>query len=192
MTCTFAATLWPVTPKNAAYRAIVLAVLGSALLYVCSKVYVPLPPVPISMQTYAVLLLGIAYGARLAALTILLFIGQGLVGLPVFAGPEPGLAVLVGPTAGYIYGWVAAATLVGWLSDRGWNRSFGWVLAGMALGNVVIYLVGLPWLSFYVPEGKTLALGLYPFTLGDALKLLLAALTVPLVWRLTGVRRRRT
>jgi len=65
MTCTFAATLWPVTPKNAAYRAIVLAVLRSALLYVCSKIYVPLPPMPISMQTYTVLLLGIAYGARL-------------------------------------------------------------------------------------------------------------------------------
>jgi len=77
----------------------------------------------------------------------------------------------------------------GWLSDRGWNRSFGWVLAGMALGNVEIYQAGL---SFYVPEGKTLALGLYPFILGDALKLLLAALTAPLVWRLTGARRRRT
>lgn len=189
MNATLAATFWPATTtENRIFRAVVLAVLGSALLYVCSKIYVPLPPVPISMQTYAVLLLGIAYGWRLAAATILLFIGEGLVGLPVFAGPEPGFAVLVGPTAGYIYGWVVAVALVGWLAEHGWNRSFVRILAAMALGNIVIYLVGLPWLSFFVPEGKTLALGLYPFLIGDGLKLLLAALTVPLVWRVARPR----
>lgn len=190
MTDTLAATLWPATPANRAFRIFILAVLGSALLFVCSKIYVPLPPVPISMQTYAVLLLGIAYGARLAAATTLLFIAQGLIGLPVFAGPQPGFAVLVGPTAGYIYGWVVAAALIGWLAEHGWSRSFGRILTAMALGNVVIYVVGLPWLSFYVPAGKTLELGLYPFVIGDALKLLLAALTVPLVRRAAWSRRR--
>jgi len=188
MTQPLAATLRPATPANRLIRGATLAVLGTAILLLASKIAVPLPPVPITMQTYAVLLIGMVYGARLGAATILLFIAEGLAGLPVFAGAKPGTLVLIGPTAGYIYGWVVAAFLVGWLGERGWGRSVPRLIAAMLAGNAVIYLFGLPWLAAFIGPKAAFTAGLAPFVIGDALKLVLAALTVRALSRITPPR----
>ena len=141
------------------------------------------------MQTFAVLVIGAAYGWRLGAATLALFLAEGAVGLPVFAGFKGGLSILYGPTGGYLFGFVAAAGLVGWLAERGWDRQLLTTAAAMFLGNVVIYVPGLLWLTKFVGAGQVLAAGLTPFLIGDGLKLLLAVAALPLAWML--VRRFR-
>lgn len=164
---------------------------GSLLIAVLAQVVVVLPftPVPITGQTLGVLVVGTAYGWRLGTLTLLLYLAQIAVGLPFAAEGEGGLGRLTLATAsgGYLWGFLAAGALCGWLANRGWDRSIRSSLGVMLLGNIVIYLIGLPWLaaSIDVPAAEALELGLYPFVLGDLLKLLLAAGLLPAAWRLT-------
>ena len=172
----------------------VLLILGGSLLTALSaQIAIPLPfsPVPITGQTFAVLLVGTLLGSRRGALAMLAYLGEGLLGLPVFAGGKGGLAVFMGPTAGYLWGFVAAAFVVGSLAERGWDRHVWSAAAAMFLGNGVIYLFGLPWLSHFVPGSlsQVLALGLYPFIPGDILKLVLAALALPSGWALLQHRK---
>ncbi|GFP35213.1 biotin transport system substrate-specific component [Candidatus Hakubella thermalkaliphila] len=172
----------------------VLLILGGSLLPALSaQIAIPLPfsPVPITGQTFAVLLVGTLLGSRRGALAMLAYLGEGLLGLPVFAGGRGGLAVFMGPTAGYLWGFVAAAFLVGSLAERGWDRHIWSAGAAMFLGNGVIYLFGLPWLSYFLPGSlsQVLALGLYPFIPGDILKLALAALALPSGWALLQRRK---
>ena len=185
---TLAQALWPSDAK--ALRAIVLALIGSAVLWASAKIQVPFYPVPMTLQTLAVLGLGMAYGWRLAFATLLLYLAQGAFGLPVFAGtPEKGigLAYIMGPTGGYLLGFLLAATLCGWLAERGWDRNVATTALAMLLGNIVIYLPGLLWLGAVVGWDKpVLEWGLTPFLLGDATKLLLAALILPGLWTLLG------
>jgi biotin transport system substrate-specific component len=185
---TLAQALWPSDAK--ALRAIVLALIGSAVLWASAKIQVPFYPVPMTLQTLAVLGLGMAYGWRLAFATLLLYLAEGTLGLPVFAGtPEKGIGVayMLGPTGGYLLGFLLAATLCGWLAERGWDRNVATTALAMLLGNIVIYLPGLLWLGAVVGWDKpVLEWGLTPFLLGDATKLLLAALILPGLWTLLG------
>jgi biotin transport system substrate-specific component len=187
---TLAGTIWPAGKANAALRGMVLAVAGTALLTVAAKIQVPFYPVPMTLQTFVVLALGMAYGWRLGAATLLLYLAEGALGLPVFAGtPEKGigLAYMLGGTGGYLIGFVLAAAACGWLAERGWDRNVAWTAAAMAIGNAIIYLPGLLWLGgLFGWDKPILDWGLTPFLLGDLTKLALAAAVLPLAWKWLG------
>ena len=153
-----------------------LAVLGSLLLWASAKIQVPFYPVPMTLQTAVVFLIGIAYGWRLAVATLLLYLAQGAVGLPVFAGTPAkgiGLPYMVGPTGGYLVGFVAAAGIVGWVAQR--SRHWLATVGGLLAGTAVIYLLGAGWLATFVGAEKAVTLGVVPFLLGDAVKVALVA-----------------
>lgn len=168
---------------------LVLVALGSLLIALAAQVAVPLPfsPVPVTGQTFAVLLVGAALGARLGAATVALYLAEGLMGLPVFApGGPPGPARLLGPTGGYLLGFVVAAYVVGALAERGWDRRLLTAALAMLAGEVAIYAFGLAGLARFVPADRLLAAGLFPFIPGDLAKLVLAALALPTAWRLVA------
>lgn len=167
-------------------RDILLIVGGSLLVALMAQVKIPLPftPVPLTGQTFAVLLVGAALGSRRGAASLLLYLAQGMLGLPVFAGGAGGLAYLSGPTGGYLIGFVCAAFLVGWLAEGGKDRRFHIALLVFLAGEVVIYLCGVSWLAVHIGFEKALAAGLFPFLPGDAVKLLAAALALPAAWKL--------
>lgn len=164
-------------------RKMALVVGGSLALWISAKVQVPFYPVPITLQTLVVLGFGMAVGWRLAAATIALYLVEGLIGLPVFAGtPEKGigLAYMMGPTGGYLAGYLVAAILVGWLAERGWGRNVVSTIGAMLLGNAAIYALGVAWLGTLMGWDKpVLEWGLYPFLLGDLFKIGLAAALLP-------------
>jgi len=170
------------------------AVAGSLLIAGLAQVSIPLPftPVPITGQTLGVLLVGAAYGPGLGAATLGLYLLQGAIGLPFFADGASGADVLgiASASGGYLWGFVLASALVGALARRGWDRSFRSAIGAMLLGEIALYAVALPWLhqALVSPTGgpvtfeDTLAAGLYPFVIGDLLKLLVAALALPGAW----------
>ena len=190
---TLASALWPTGEGTRLLRLAALAVVGSMLLTLSAKIQVPFYPVPMTMQTFAVLVLGMAYGWRLGAATMVLYLAEGAVGLPVFAGtPAKGIGIpyMLGPTGGYLIGYVLSAAALGWLAERGWDRSVFWTAVAMLIGNVVIYVPGLLWLGTVVGwEKPVLQWGLTPFILGDLTKLALAAAVMPLAWTLLGRRK---
>ncbi len=154
---TLAGTLWPTGKANAVLRNIVLAVAGAALMTIAAKIRIPFYPVPMSMQTFVVLTLGMAYGWRLGGATFALYLAEGALGLPVFAGtPEKGigLAYMMGSTGGYLIGFVLAAMAVGWLAERGWDRSMVRTAGAMLIGNAIIYVPGLLWLGGHARTSK--------------------------------------
>ncbi len=165
---------------------------GSALIAICAQISVPMYPVPMTLQTLAVLVVGLTFGARLGVVTLLAYLAQGALGLPVFANGGFGPAVLMGPTGGYLFGFVAGAAVTGWLAERGWDRSVALTALAMAIGNAVLYLPGLVQLQAVTgaPWDKVWAWGAGPFLLGDAVKLAVAALAVPGAWALLGRLRR--
>jgi len=180
--------IWPAAERPLARNA-ALALLGTALLWASAKAQVPMWPVPMTMQSYVILVLGMAYGARLAAATVALYLLEGAVGLPVFSGtPERGIGIsyMMGPTGGYLVGFVAAAWAMGWLAERGWDRSLWRAAAAMALGTAILFAPGLAWLAALFGWSKAIAVGLSPFIEGSILKLALAAATLPLAWRAVG------
>jgi biotin transport system substrate-specific component len=201
---TLALTLAPPRSRTAARVSfqVACALGGSILVAGLAQVSFRLPftPVPITGQTLGVLLVGAAYGPALGVATLVLYLLWGLVGLPVFApnadgSHDTGLQVLraTSATGGYLLGFAVAAGVTGWLSRRGWDRSLRSSIGAMLLGSIVIYAVGVPWLYHALPpaiEGKpvtldtALSLGLYPFIIGDTLKLLVAAGLLPAAWRL--------
>ena len=169
-----------------------LVLAGTAMLVLGSRIAVPLPgnPVPFTLQTLAVLLAGGALGLRRGALASALFLVLGVAGLPVFAESRSGLAVVTGATGGYLVGFIAAAALVGWLAELGWDRHLGGSIGMNLLGTAVIYLVGVPWLAVTagVSLGGAVGLGLVPFLAGDVVKLLVAAGAFPAAWWVVGRR----
>lgn len=185
---TLADAVWPSQRVGPWLRNGTLAVLGSLLLWASAKIQIPFYPVPMTMQTFAVLALGMAYGWRLGGATLLLYLAEGAVGLPVFAGtPEKGLgpAYMLGPTGGYLLGFLLAAAACGWLAERGWDRHVAKTAAAMLIGNAIIYVPGLLWLGGLLGWDKPiLEWGLTPFLLGDVTKLALAAALLPAVWKL--------
>lgn len=164
--------------------------LGVVLMALLAQVRLEIGPVPITGQTLGVLLIGAAYGMRLGGLTMVLYLAVGGLGVGVFAGGAAGWATLSGATAGYLLSFPLAAGLIGLLAQRGWDKRFSTTALAMLLGNLVIYTFGLLWLSRFAPDlSTTMQWGLIPFLPGDILKLLFAALLLPLVWRLLGGRR---
>lgn len=202
---TLAGQITPAARIPDALRFALLAVVGSAFVALSAQVTVPLWPVPVTGQTLAVLVVGMAYGARLGAATLALYMVEGIAGIPVFAKLSAGPHVLAGPTGGYIVGFIAAAALVGWLAERGWSRSIAWTALAQLFGSAVIFAFGVPWLAlFYAGPGaayiaKTgaetafgaaIAAGFMPFLLEDLVKVALAACLMPAAWRLVGLIRR--
>jgi len=151
--------------------------LGSVLIAVSARIVIPFWPVPVSGQTFAVLLIAALLGSRKGMFSVLAYIGGGIAGLPVFASGSLGVLTLAGPTAGYLYGFIAAAFMVGWLLEKGWHqRSFS-ILAAFIIGNMIIYLSGLAWLSHFIDGNQLLMSGLLPFLPGDMVKIFLAFLS---------------
>jgi len=170
----------------------VLVVLGIAALTLMAKAQVFLPgnPVPITLGTFGVLTIGATYGARLGLVTILGYLALGAVGATVFAGDKAGLTYMTGGTGGYLVGYVLATLALGFAAKKGWDRSVGLMALALLAGNALIYLPGLVWLNGFADSwAQTLEWGILPFLLGDVLKLALAALLVPAVWKLVGKAR---
>ena len=144
-----AAVLWPERADRiyGVLRGAILVALGTALLTMSAKINLPLPYVPMTLQTLVVLMIGAAYGWRLGVTTVLAYLAEGAIGIPVFAGPVGGLAPLFGPTAGYLAGFVMAALATGWLSERGWDRSVPLLFVAMAIGHILILGCGFAWLA---------------------------------------------
>ena len=183
-------------PQSGLLTNALLVLGGAAIVALLAQAEIPLKPVPITLQTLGVLLVGAALGWKRGAAALLLYTAAAAAGLPVLAGGASGLAKLAGPSGGYVAGFVLAAGLVGFLVQRfGLDRRFLGTALAMLIGNAAIYLLGLPWLghTLGVPwlsaetglAGKTvLGYGLIPFLLGDTLKLVLAALLLPGAWKL--------
>jgi biotin transport system substrate-specific component len=191
---TLAEMVWPASIQlNAMVRALrgtIFAITGSLLIWLAAKIQVPFYPVPMTMGTFAVLAVGMAYGWRLGTATVLLYLAEGAMGLPVFAGtPEKGigLAYMLGGTGGYLVGYVLAAASVGMLAQRGWGKNILTTSLAMLVGNVLIYVPGLLWLGILFGWDKPIIeWGLTPFVLGDLAKLALAAALMPITWKLLG------
>jgi len=171
---------------NPRWLDIMLILTGSLFVTAMAQVRIPLPftPVPLTGQTFAVLLSGIALGSRRGMASMLFYLVVGVLGLPVFAGGASGLATLGGPTGGYLVGFIGAAFVVGYLAERRLDRKIRSVWLVFLAGELVIYLFGLPWLSLFVGVHKVLIAGLLPFLPGDILKLVAATLAVPSLWKL--------
>jgi biotin transport system substrate-specific component len=197
---TLAGRLWPASSLNWT-RAILLALLGSAIVAIAAQINVPMLPVPMTLQTLAVLAVGAAYGARLGAATLALYALEGAVGLPVFANFQAGLYLPTGEiiaSGGYIIGFILAAGLVGHLVEKGWGASVLTLGGAMLLGAAIVYVPGLIWLVGWLGVMKgmeltsaipaALATGALPFILGDIIKAILAALAFPAAFSLLGRR----
>lgn len=163
---------------------------GAGLIALSAQVSIPLPftPVPITGQTFSVLLVGASLGSVRGGASAFLYVLLGIAGLHVYADGAHGWAQVTGATGGYLIGFVVAAALTGWLAERRWDRRFSSALGAMLTGSVVIYLFGLAWLARELGTdlSGTLELGLYPFVPGDLVKLYLAAALLPTAWRVVG------
>ena len=177
-----------VVPRGGLLADAVLVAGGAGLVALAAQVSIHLgfTPVPITGQTFAVVLVGASLGAVRGAASLLLYLAVGIAGVPVYAQHKHGWEVFSGATGGYIVGFVAAAALIGVLAENGWDRRFSSSLSAMLIGNVVIYAFGLVWLQhdLHVNWPTALTDGLYPFVLGDLIKVFLAALALPSAWRL--------
>ena len=188
---TYAGLLRPSTRVYAGLYDIALIIGGSLFIAASSrlKIFLPISPVPITGQTFAVLMIGALFGAWRGSLSALLYITVGATGPPVFA-TGVGFAALRGFTGGYLVGFVPAAYIVGLLAEKGWDRRIATTILAMVLGNITLYAFGLLWLCCLVGISRTiLVMGLYPFIIGDLLKIALAALLLPSGWKLLNRHR---
>jgi len=166
-----------------------MAVFGIAALAIMAKIQIFMPgnPVPITLTTFGVLTIGATFGARLGLMTVLGYLALGAMGATVFAGEKAGLTYMMGGTGGYLVGYALAAAALGYVARLGWDRSVVLMAVAMLIGNALIYVPGLLWLNQFASGWEqTLAWGITPFLIGDALKLALAALLVPALWKLIG------
>jgi biotin transport system substrate-specific component len=171
-------------------RHIALIVAGTLFVALCAQIYIPVLPVPFTGQTFGVLVVGGALGFRRGVLALLLYLAIGMVGLPVFAQGTHGVAILGGPTGGYLIGFVVAAAVVGRLAELGWDRRLPGALAAMLIGTAIIYAIGVPWLkaSLGLSWEDAISGGMTKFLLWDAAKLVVAAALFPTAWWLVGRR----
>lgn len=187
-----AMTLAPtvVRPTSAMREAFLVAV-GVATIALAAQLVVPLPftPVPLTGQTFAVLLVGGAYGATRGGLTVLAYLAVGAAGAPIFADSAHGIGVVLSATGGYLIGMVLAALIVGAAAEQGWDRRLGPSVLAMLVGSIAVYAVGATWLAVSLDLSPATAfdLGIMPFVVGDLLKLILAGAVLPIAWR--GVER---
>lgn len=199
---TLVATLWPQSETRGVVRAVVLAFVGALILTVAAKIRVPFYPVPMTLQTLAVLMLGAAYGPRLAVASVALYLAQGALGLPVFTNTPPlaaGPSYFLGSTGGFLAGFLVSAWVVGHAAERGWDRAPLRLFAVMFFTTAVTMALGVAWLATFAQVGsatglglgKALAVGLYPFALGELVKVALAAASVSATWMVLAKLRGR-
>lgn len=181
---------------NRTVQEVVLVLAGTALIAIAAKIKVPFFPVPMTLQTLAIGLIAATYGFRLATLTVIAYLGEGLLGIPVFTNTPPAVAgplYFLGPTGGFLVGFVALAMIVGWAADRGFDRSVVKLFAAILAGETVMFTLGFAWLAWFAQlssgaiglgTATALAAGVTPFILGDLLKSALVALLVPAGWSL--------
>lgn len=194
-----APTLWPFAGNRTA-QDVVLVLAGTALIAVAAKIKVPFFPVPMTLQTLAIMLIAATYGFRLGTLTVLAYLAEGIVGLPVFTNTPPSVAgplYFLGPTGGFLAGFVVLAMVVGAAADRGFDRSIPKLFAAMLVGEVIMMALGFAWLAWFATLSsgavglgveKALAGGVTPFIWGDLLKIALASMLVTTAWSLLRKR----
>lgn len=172
--------------KSYGYLYDALCVLGGSLfLALLSQVcfYLWFSPVPITLQTMGVMLIGALLGSKRGSLAVIAYLAEGALGLPVFAGGACGLTALFGPTSGYLFGFILSAFVVGLLLEKGWKKSYPLTLAALALGTAITYGTGVSVLSFFVGSSNAMALGVYPFLIGCGIKVFASAALIPSGWR---------
>ena len=178
-------TLLPLKEINTFTKNILLILFGTILLAVSSKIQVPFWPVPMTMQTLVVLIIAMAYGWKLSLLTLVAYLIEGAVGLPVFA-KGGGLLYLIGPTAGYLYGMAIAAAVIGYFADLGYGKSIIKCIFPLLLGTVIIFICGIGYLSSIIGFEKAIVAGLLPFIPSELFKIALAAFIIPTIWKYTN------
>ncbi len=184
---TLVGLIWPTRDdaRFSALRAIVLMTAGTVLLTLSAKVQVPLPYVPMTLQTLVVLIIGTSYGWRLGGATVGLYLLQGAMGIPVFAGPTAGIGYMMGPTGGFLFGFLAAAIVMGLMAERGWDRSLLRVIVMMSLGHALVFVFGLAQLSLVMPFAKAWTVGAAPFVAATVVKTALAVALMQAAWSVT-------
>jgi biotin transport system substrate-specific component len=178
------ADIWRPGEKTNALLYNILLIFGGSIFIALSAQIAIGGPVPFTMQTFAVLLIGALFGAWLGSLSVGLYLLEGLAGLPVFSHGRGGLAMLFGPSGGFLIGFLAAAYVTGFLAQHGWDRRIGTTILAMTAGNIIIHLFGFIWFSLLAGVNTALALGFYPFIPGDIVKIALAAAMLPSGWKL--------
>jgi len=162
---------------------VLLALLGSVIMTLAAKATVPFYPVPMTLQTLAVFGIAAAYGRDLAVATMFVYLLEGLVGLPVFAGAIAGPVYMMGTTGGYLAGFVVAAALIGWAADKGWSRNALLMAGAMLVADAIIFGLGFAWLSTFIGVQKAFEFGVLPFVLADIVKIALASSIVLAFWK---------
>lgn len=183
-TLPLADVLWqPQTRTARAVRAVTLVLAGTLLLTISAKVQIPFVPIPFTMQTAVVLAIGLTYGPSLGTATVVAYLAEGAAGLPVFAAGGGAAYLTTSPTAGFLWGMLAAAVLMGLLVRRGWDTTMPRALAAMLAGTVVIFAIGVTWLGLQIGREAAIANGLEPFLLSELLKIAMVAVALPAVRR---------
>lgn len=182
---TLSVALWPTRqePVHAWTRRICLTTAGVVALVAAAKVQIPFWPVPLTLQTMVIMVISLGYGFRLGSTTMLGYLLLGAAGAPVFASGG-GIAYMIGPTGGYLAGFLLATVVVGLLGDRGWGKTVLTTITAQLLGLSLVFACGVTWLAYLIGLDKALAGGLYPFLAGEGVKMMLATAALPLVWRL--------
>ncbi len=168
-----------------AMRSVALVIVFSLLTALAAQIVIPLYPIPITGQTFAVLLTGALLGSRLGAMTMIAYIAEGAIGLPVFQEGSGGIAYLIGsPTVGYLLSYPFAAYIVGLLAEHGWDRKYLTAAAAMGVGSIVILCCGWVWLARLIGVSEAVLFGVKPFIIGEVIKVALAAAILPTGWAL--------
>jgi len=177
---------------NSRVRDMALVVAGALFIYLTARISIPIPgtPIPMTGQTFGVLLVGGALGLRRGIAAVSLYVLLGVIGLPFFADGKGGISVILGASGGFLIGFIAAGAIVGRLAELGWDRKFIGALGAMLVGEAVLYAIGLPWLKVVTGMSwqATIEAGLVPFIVGDAIKAVLAAALFPVAWWVVGRR----
>ena len=174
--------IWPLKKMDLLLKNIILVILGTIIITISAKIQVPFWPVPMTMQTFVVFIIGMAYGWKLAFSRLVVYLIEGAIGLPVFA-KGGGLLYLLGPTAGYLYGMTIAAGIIGYFAERGFNKSYFESFISLIIGTIVIFLLGVGYLGSVIGYDKALAGGLYPFIPSEFFKIGLAVILIPSITR---------
>jgi biotin transport system substrate-specific component len=182
----------PLANRRAMVYDIGVSLLGSVVIALCAQLsfYLPASPVPVTAQSFAVLLTGAILGRRRAVMAVIAYLAWGSLGMPVFAAGKAGFGVFFGITGGYLIGFVAAGFITGFLAEAGWDRRFWMTALAMTLGDLAIYVIGVPWLAAFVGWDKAILTGFLVFLPGDLLKILVASLILPSGWKLLNRKRK--
>ena len=165
-------------------KVILMIVLGCILLTLSAKIQVPFWPVPMTMQTFVVFIIGMSYGFSFGASTLFSYLILGAIGLPVFA-KGGGLMYLTGPTSGYLYGMAVAVAVIGFFADKGYAKSYVKSFLTILIGTIIIFVFGVGYLGLIIGYDKAFSAGLYPFILSETFKIALAVAIIPTIWKLT-------